>query len=178
MKSKSFQLERIAYQQELLAAEGFAHVLRIDPQYLVDEVDDVGPHHRYFIDDDEFHVLDEAAVVGRIFQETVQFASLETEVGIIGQQRVKRQFEKTVQRTSSCIDGSDACRSQYHEFLFGNLADMLQEGRLSGSGLSGQKDGLAGILYQLERILEFRIFCVYRYVCHGSEEITDKDRQR
>ena len=39
------ELIDVAHEQELLAAEGLAHVAAIDAQHLVDEVDDVGPDH-------------------------------------------------------------------------------------------------------------------------------------
>ena len=57
------QLIDIAHQQHLLASERFAHVLGVDTQYLVDEVDDVGTYHRDFVDDDQLQLLDELAVL-------------------------------------------------------------------------------------------------------------------
>lgn len=66
--------------------------MRVRAKHLVDKVDDVGPHHGNFIDDDEFDVLNKFPVVGRIFQKIFQFSPLK--LRIIGQERMKRKLEK------------------------------------------------------------------------------------
>ena len=66
--------------------------MRVRAKHLVDKVDDVGPHHGNFINDDELDVLNEFPVVGRILQKIFQFPPLKFR--IIGQERMKRELEK------------------------------------------------------------------------------------
>ena len=48
------QLEDVAHQQQLLAAEGLSHVAAIDAQHAVDKVNNICAYHRYFVDDNQF----------------------------------------------------------------------------------------------------------------------------
>ena len=160
------QLEDVSHQQHLFPAERLTHVLRVGAQNLVDEVDDVGTYHRNLVDDDQLQVLDEFPVVGAVFQEVVEFAALKA--GVVRQERVKRQFEETVQGTPSGVDGRDSGRCQDHVFFPGHLADMLQKGRFAGSCLSRQEDGLAGVLNQFQGILKFRIVGIDGSLCHKN----------
>ena len=52
------QLEDIAHQKQLLAPERLSHVAAIYPQYLVQEIDDIGTNHTDLIDDDELYLAD------------------------------------------------------------------------------------------------------------------------
>ena len=70
------QLEDIAHEQQLLAAEGFAQVMAIDAQDAVDGVDDVGPHHRNFVDDDQLQLLEQLAVGFGVLEELVDASLL------------------------------------------------------------------------------------------------------
>ena len=83
--------------------------MRVRAKHFVDKVDDVGPHHGNFIDDDELDVLNEFPVVGRILQKIFQFSPLKLRV--IGQERMKRELEKTVQGTATRIDSRNTRRS-------------------------------------------------------------------
>lgn len=109
--------------------------------------------------------MNQFPVVGRIFQEIFQFPSLKLRV--VRQKRMKRELEKAVQGTSARIDGRNARRSQHHIFLFGMLADVFQESRLTRARFSGQEDRLAGVLDELQGILKFRIVGIYQGRSHG-----------
>jgi len=80
-----FQLECIADKQQLFAAKGFTHIMGVNPQNLINEINDIGPYHGNLINNDEFNVVKQLAMVGRIFQKTMQFSSFQTEIRIIGQ---------------------------------------------------------------------------------------------
>ena len=140
--------------------------MRVRAKHLVDKVDDVGPHHGNFIDDDEFDVLNKFPVVGRIFQKIFQFSPLK--LRIIGQEWMKRKLEKTVQGTATRIDSRNTRRSQYYIFLFGMLTDVFQKCRLTRSRFSGQKDRLAGILDEFQCILKFGVVGIYQGRSHLS----------
>ena len=62
------QLEDIAHQQQLLAAEGLPHVLIVDSQHLVYEVYDVGPYHAYLVYDDQLQRPEQFYLLGVIAQ--------------------------------------------------------------------------------------------------------------
>jgi hypothetical protein len=91
---------------------------------------------------------------------------------------MERQFEETVEGTSSCIDGCNSGRSQNYIFLFGDLTYVFQKGRLSCSCFSCEKNGLAGILNQAQCVLEFRIVCIDRSTCHVLIFFPDKDNEK
>ena len=78
------QLENVAHEQQLLAAEGFAQVVAIDAQDAVDGVDDVGPHHRNLVDDDQLQLLEQLAVGLGILEELVDASLLQAQVGVVG----------------------------------------------------------------------------------------------
>ena len=122
------QLKDIAHQQHLFTAEGFAQVVTVNPQYPVHRINDVGPHHRNLVNNDQFQLLKQFAMRLGILEKFVNTAFLQTQVRIIGQQRMKRQLEEAVQRAASGIDGCYPCRSQHHMFLAYIVADVAQEG--------------------------------------------------
>ena len=66
-----------------------------------------------------------------------------------------------MQGAATSIDGSDTVMRQYHMFLFYILADISQKGRFTRTRLSGQKHGLAGILYETQSILELFVVGIY-----------------
>ena len=83
---------------------------------------------------------------------------------------MERQLEETVQGAASGIDGGDARRSQHHVFFLRGLADVFQEGRLTCSCFSRKEYGLAGILDELQCILELGVGGIYfdRWLCHSG----------
>ena len=62
------QLEDIAHQKQLLAPERLSHVAAIYPQYLVQEIDDIGTNHTDLIDDDELYLADNLYLLRIILQ--------------------------------------------------------------------------------------------------------------
>lgn len=56
----------------------------VNPQNLINEINDIGPYHGNLINNDEFNVVKQLAMVGRIFQKTMQFSSFQTEFGSSG----------------------------------------------------------------------------------------------
>jgi len=95
-----------------------------------------------------------------VFKEFVDASSLQAEIGIIGQQRIKRQFEETVQRASPRIDGGNSRRSQHNVFLLGMFADIPEKGRLSRTRFPRQENRLAGVLYEVQGILKLLVLSV------------------
>ena len=110
-----FELEYVPHEQQLLAAERFPGVMSVESQYAVDEVDDVRTHHRDFVDDDEFHLADELLVGGVVFQEVLEPACAEARV--VGQERIEGEFEETMERAATGIDGGNAGGGQHDMFL-------------------------------------------------------------
>ena len=151
------QLVDVAHQQQLLAAEGLAQVVRIDAQDAVHGVDEVRPHHRNLVDDDQFQLLQQLAVLLGVAQELVDASALQAQVGVVRQQRVEGQAEEAVQRAASGVDGGDARGSQDHVLLLHIVADVAQEGRFARACLARQEERLAGVLDELQRLAELTV---------------------
>ena len=81
----------------------------------------------------------------------------------IRQQRIEREFEETMHRTSSGIDSSDACRGEYNMFLFGIFADVTQECRFPCTRFPGQENRLTRILNQVQGVLKRCVIGVYAH---------------
>ena len=72
-----FQLEGIAYQQQLLAAKWLTQVVGIDTQDTIDSIDNVCAHHRNLIDDDKFQLFEQLAVRLAVFEKFMDAPSLQ-----------------------------------------------------------------------------------------------------
>ena len=118
------QLEDVAHEQQLLAAEGFAQVVAVDAQDAVDGVDDVGPHHRNLVDNDQLQLLEQLAVGLGVLEELVDAPLLQAQVGVVGQQGVEGQLEEAVQGASARVDGGDTCGGQHDVLLAHVVADI------------------------------------------------------
>ena len=81
-------------------------------------------------------------------------------VGVVGQKKMKRQVEKTMERRPTHVDGSNACRGEHNVFLACMLTDIFDEGRLSSTRLSGEEKTLISKLHEIERVLEFFVVWV------------------
>ena len=74
------------------------------------------------------------------------------------------QFEETVQGASSRIDGGDSRWCQYHMLLSDMGANIFQEGRFTRTCFPRQENRLAGVLNQVQCILEFGVMGIYLHV--------------
>ena len=83
MSHNWLQLENVAHQQQLLATKGLSHITRIDAQHTVNKVDDINPHHRYLVDDDELKLTDEFDFLFGVAQHLAQSRDVGN-VGIVG----------------------------------------------------------------------------------------------
>ena len=124
-----FELENVTHKEQLLAPKRFAHVTRIDFQYLVDEIDDIASQHRNLIDDDKVEFAYELYLLSRVTQSLANASW--REIGVIGQEWFEGYLEKRVQRLSSHINGGNTCRSQHHVFLLGVGTDILEKSAFS-----------------------------------------------
>ena len=154
-----FELEDVADQEKLFAAEGEAHVAGVDAQDLVDEVDDVGADHRDFVDDDEVEAADEAYVVVAVVEAPTQ--AVDGEVGVFGRYGLEGAAEKGVEGLAADVDGGDAGGSEDDEFLACVGGDVAQEGALAGAGFAGEEDGAVGVAQQAQCGLELGVLDVY-----------------
>ena len=102
-----------------------------------------------------------------IFKEFVDASPLQAEIGIIGQQRIKRQLEETVQCTPARIDGGNSRRSQHYMLFLGMPADIPEKGGFARTRFSRQKNGLAGVLYEVQSILKLFVLGI-GYERHDS----------
>ena len=111
--------------------------MTIDSQNTVDEVDDIGPHHGNLVYDDEFHGLKQFYVTFPILEKVAYLAW--RKLGIIGDKRIERKLEETMQRTTFHIDSRDACGCKHHMFLLHILAHVPEKRAFTRSGLASQK---------------------------------------
>lgn len=116
------ELIDVSDKEHLLSSEWLAHVTAVYPKHLVDEVDDVCPHHTYLVDDDEFYLAQQFAVLAVVFECLADVARAVS--CIVGEQRMEWKPEKTVQRASSGVYGCDAGRCEYDMFLLGVISHI------------------------------------------------------
>ena len=57
----------------------------------------------------------------------------------------------------ACVDGCDACRGEHDMVLLCVLFHVLQEGGLSGTGLSCEEDVAVCLLYDEACYIEFSV---------------------
>ena len=161
------QLKHIPYQKHLLATKGLAHVAAVDPQDKVDEVDDIGSHHGNLVDDDEFHIADEADAVAGVLEEVLEPRGRIAR--IIGQQGMEGELEEAMKGAAPGIDGGNARGCQHHVLLAHVFTHIAQEGTLARAGTSCKEHRLAGEAHKGERILEFGGGRVYLGTHSGRE---------
>ena len=164
-----FQLIDVTHKKQLLASKRFAHITAIDAQHAVDEVDDVGSHHRNLVDDDELKFTKKLAFLSVVLQRFPDVPHIVS--AIIGQERVKRKLEETMQSGATGIDGGNARRCQHHMFLLCCCRDVSKECRLARPRFAGQEKRLTGELNDLERVLQFLVVAVDMLLflrCHQS----------
>ncbi len=129
------QLLQVADHEQLYAAKGQVAVSKA-AQYPVDGIEEVGPHHAYFVDDEEVETADE-----------VDFGSAKAEGGgrslffggqvVVGHLGAKRQLKKGVDGDAAGIDGGDAGGGHYGHALGAALLQLAQKGGFAGAGLAG-----------------------------------------
>ena len=115
------QLEHVPQQQELHAAERPRAPLAL-PEKRVDAVEDVGPHHGDFVDDDQFQSLVEPGV-GR-HADVAQILD------------ARRKAEERVDGGAAGIQRRHAGRSQHDAPEVEVLPQVADEGRLAGAGVA------------------------------------------
>ena len=96
-----------------------------------------------------------------VFEKFVDASPLQTEVRVVGQQGVEGQFEETVQRAASGIDGSYSGRGKHYMLFLRIRADVLQEGRFARTCLACQENRLTGVLDKFQGILKLFVLCVW-----------------
>ena len=143
-------MEDVTYEQQLLAAEGL-RIAGVDAQHFVDEVDDICPHHRYLVDDDELHLAYQLALGTCVFQRLLDVTLVVARV--VGQQGMEGQTEEAVQRRTAGIDGGDTRRCEDDVFLLRVLGNVAQEGALTRAGLSREEKRTTGIVHDLQGVL-------------------------
>src|SRR5690554_5300447 len=140
------QLLQVADHEQLYAAKGQVAVSKA-AQYPVDGIEEVGPHHAYFVDDEEVETADE-----------VDFGSAKAEGGgrslffggqvVVGHLGAKRQLKKGVDGDAAGIDGGDAGGGHYGHALGAALLQLAQKGGVAGAGLAGEKEVASGVAYK------------------------------
>ncbi len=101
----------------------------------VDEVDDVGAHHRYLIDNYQFYLFEQFYKVARVLHALAQTFGLKFH--IVAHKGAEWQTEKGVHSLAAYIYGGYAGRSEHHIFLAGVGGDILQKCRLARAGFAG-----------------------------------------
>jgi len=156
------QLVDIADEQQLFASERLAHAVAIDTEHLVDEVNDVGPDHAHLVDDDQFKAFDDLDLLGIVLQGVAQMSDGVADV--IGNERMKRNFEEAVERGATGVDGGNACRSENDVFLLGVGRNVSEKSRFTSPRLSCEEKRAMGKLYDLESLLHLRVLQIDRIV--------------
>src|SRR5690606_5655719 len=119
------KLMQVPEQQQPYPAERLPWATAVDAQRLVDRPHQVRPHHRHFIDDEEFEPAHDAAVAAA--------------PDVIGPDQARGKAEKGMDRLSADVDGGEPGRGQ-HDALAGNdLTQAAQQRRLAGSGAAGDE---------------------------------------
>ena len=130
-----FELKDVAHEEELLSAEGFAHILVVDAENAVHEVDHVGTYHRNLVDDNQVELLNDFHFLFWV-SERLAYPARRI-VGVVWDKGFQRHLEESVHCHAPHIHGSDAGGGEDNEFLPGCLADIFQERTFSCSGFTG-----------------------------------------
>ena len=143
------ELLQVANHEQLHTAEG--HMVVAEPaQHGVDGVEQVAPHHRYLVDDEQVERGDEAP-----FLTTVLEAVFYLSIGHIGGEG---QLEKGVDGDTAGIDGRHTGGRHHHGALAQALHHRFQKGGLAGAGLAGEEDALASVFHEVPRGAQFFVF--------------------
>ena len=140
------ELLDVAYHQELDPAEWLV-VSPVALQCRIYRVQDVGPDHRDFVNDEELQRAEYFHPVlshGTVFLRHLVFCHKFLDIREIW---AEGELEEGVYGDASGIDGGHSCRGHHCEPFPAVLHDMLQEGGLAGSCLACQEHGNPGLLY-------------------------------
>ena len=125
----------------------------IPAQHVVDGIEQIGPHHTDFVNDQQ---VDTTHDVDFLLAEAILVSGLSSEMGL-GDEGRERQLEKGMDGDASRIHGRHTGGSQYNHTLGRPLTETAQKSRLSTTGLAGQKQIDARILRQLPGQFQFGI---------------------
>ena len=152
------KLLEVANHEQLHTAEGTMAVA-IAAQHSVHVVEQVGAHHRDFVDDEEVERADEPLFA-------LTHAKLLPAVIGPGDVGGKWDLQKRMYRHPSCIDGRNARGGQHHQALRAFGHQTPQEGGLPRTRLSGEEDVGVGIFDDLASQSNFRV----GHVGHDRED--------
>ena len=152
------ELVKVTDHQQLHTAKGPCRIT-VSSQHIVDGIEQVAAHHGDLVDDQHVERADDAP-----FLLAKVIAVLKCSARHIGRER---QLEKAVDGHSTCVDGRHAGRCHDDDALGGMLLQRLEEGSLTRSGLSGEKDADAGVLSEFPCVAQLFVFhnvCCNRFV--------------
>jgi len=111
------QLIQIADKNHLYAAEGPFFMRAVETKEFIDAIQQIGAHHRNFIDHDRGQFL----VKGRSVLLPL-FLSLDRR-----RRHIRFEMKKGVDRLAFHIDRRHAGRRQNHHFLLGGIAEIVEQ---------------------------------------------------
>ena len=161
-----WQLEQIPHKHHLNASERQRRV-SAEAKHSVDGIDDVASDHRHLIKDDGIHLLSHRNLVRVHLTHAERTLHCEVEA------------KERVDGLATGVYRSNSGRSQYDKILCHVLTDALEEGSLTCSCPSCEKEALVCLCDEVVRILHFlvcgiedlfhvflvfvRLFCVTYY---------------
>ena len=149
------QLVQIADKDHLHAAERLPRMRAVQAQESFDAIEDIGAHHRYFVDHDGIEFFVKLGIA--------DFAAR----GDLLRRHIDREVEEMMDRLAADIERGDACRRKHDDILFGMAAEMLQQGRFAGARFAGDEERLIFIRHQPQRFAETRIdlgYCFFFFL--------------
>lgn len=164
------QLIDISHEEHLLASKRLAHLMTVDAQDLVDEVDNIGSHHRHLVNDYQLHLAQELDLFAIIAQRLADIACRITGVG--RQQRMEGEFEEGMERSASSIDGSNARRRKDDMLLLGRSSNIAEEGRFACPRLARQEERVMRELDNLECLLQLLIVQIHFFYSRSSHVLS------
>ncbi len=172
MSGDGSQLEGVTDEDDLHTTEGQSAIFFAEgTKDLVDHIDEVGPYHGHFINDQQIKVLDDLALGFTVFEilkdKLTAFLSRGSEMPKTVIIRHKRRIvgidlEEGVDGHATCIHCRHAGVRQHDGILLHCLLQVLQEGRLSGSRPSRKEHWLPRGTGDLERLQEFWVILIER----------------
>ncbi len=129
------KLKKVAYEQHLRPAKRNVWTALVATQHGIDGIQQIGPHHAYFIDNKQLEIEQQALLVSPHLHLRKKLAPF----GGCRQKQLRGQLKKRMDSHALGID-SRHTRRRHHDHLFGTL--LLQTAQKRGFScpcLSGQE---------------------------------------
>jgi hypothetical protein len=135
-------LPEITEHGELHAAEGLV-AAAVDPQRLVDPVQQIGPYHRYLVDDQQFQRLHDAGMPQRADRAQIHETRWQAKEGMDG--------------LAADIDRRQTGWRHDRHVAHGLVAQQVQQRGLAGAGAAGDEHVLVTALDQVQGALKIGV---------------------